>query len=313
MFATEKLQKAQQVNRSFICLGLDLDPKRMPPEHAGSIRGVFDFARRIIEATADQVCAYKPNLAFYENMGPEGFSLLLQLVQRIPERIPIILDGKRNDIGNTAAQYASALYDRYKADWVTINPYMGYDSMRPFLERRDKGSFVLCLTSNAGSKDFQLLNVEGRPLYQVVAERIRYWNKDNNCGLVVGATHPEQLKEIRELAGDMPLLIPGVGAQGGSLEESVVAGTDSFRKPAVINVSRSVLYASIGSDFDKRAREEVVKLNATITRVRYGDRPTEAKNQEAPPPVENAQPAGSDVPPPNPNADRSEPQPPPQP
>lgn len=281
MFALEKLQKAQQANRSLICLGLDLDPKRMPQEYAGSVRGAFDFARRIVESTVDQVCAYKPNLAFFENMGPEGYSLLLQLVQRIPERIPIILDGKRNDIGNTASQYASALYDRYKADWVTINPYMGYDSMRPFMERKDKGSFVLCLTSNAGSKDFQLLNVEGRPLYQVVAERVRYWNKDNNCGLVVGATHPDQLKEIRELAGDMPLLIPGVGAQGGSLEESVMAGTDSFRKMAVINVSRSVLYASTGADFDKRAREEVVKLNAAVTRLRYGDRPAEAKPQEA--------------------------------
>ena len=296
MFALEKLQKAQQANRSFICLGLDLDPKRMPQEFAGSIRGVFDFARRIVEATSDQVCAYKPNLAFYENMGPEGFSLLHQLVQRIPERIPIILDGKRNDIGNTAAQYASALYDRYKADWVTINPYMGYDSMRPFLERKDKGSFVLCLTSNAGSKDFQMLNVEGRPLYQVVAERVSYWNKDNNCGLVVGATHPDQLKEIRELAGEMPLLIPGVGAQGGSLEESVAAGTDNFRKLAVVNVSRSALYASNGADFDKRAREEIVKLNAAVTRLRYGDKTAETKNNIAQPPVQVAKPNGSDTP-----------------
>lgn len=284
MVALEKLQKAQQANRSFICLGLDLDPRKLPQEFAGSTRGMFEFARRIIEATADQVCAYKPNLAFYESLGSEGWSLLQLLVQRIPERVPVILDGKRNDIGNTAAQYATALFDRFKADWVTINPYMGYDSMRPFMERKDKGVFVLCLTSNAGAKDFQMLNVEGQPLYKVVAERVKYWNKDNNCGLVVGATHPDQLKEIRELAGDMPLLIPGVGAQGGSLEESVVAGTDNFRKPAVVNVSRSVLYASSGSDFDQRARQEIIKLNAAVTRLRYGDKSAE---QKATPPAGN--------------------------
>jgi len=280
MFALDKLQKAQQTNRSYICLGLDLDPRKIPQEFSNSVRGMFEFARRIVEATADQVCAYKPNLAFYENLGPEGLSLLQLLVERIPERIPVILDGKRNDIGNTAAQYASALFDRYRADWVTINPYMGYDSMRPFLERKDRGALVLCLTSNAGAKDFQLLNVDGRPLYQVVADRVKYWNKDNNCGLVVGATHPEQLKEIRELAGDMPLLIPGVGAQGGSLEEAVLYGTDDFRKVAVINVGRSVLYASSGSDFDQRARQEVAKLNAVVTTLRYGDKTSDASSQE---------------------------------
>ncbi|MEW5796273.1 MAG: orotidine-5'-phosphate decarboxylase [Candidatus Zixiibacteriota bacterium] len=286
MFALEKLQKAQQANRSFICLGLDLDPKKMPQDFGNSTRGMFEFARRIVEATADQVCAYKPNLAFYEALGADGWSLLNLLVQRIPERIPIILDGKRNDIGNTAAQYASALYDRFRADWVTVNPYMGYDSMRPFMERKDKGVFVLCLTSNAGARDFQMLEVEGRALYKVVAERVRFWNKDNNCGLVVGATHLDQLREIREIAGDMPLLIPGVGAQGGSLDDSIIAGTDNFLKPAVVNVSRSVLYASNATDFDQRARQEIAKLNAAVTRLRYGDKPAEPKGQ---PVVSNSQ------------------------
>ncbi len=287
MIALEKLLKAQQTSHSYVCLGLDLDPKKMPQEFGGTVRGMFDFTRRIIEATADQVCAYKPNLAFFESLGPEGWSLLSQVLQRIPERVPIILDGKRNDIGNTATQYASALYDRYGADWVTINPYMGYDSMKPFMDRRDKGVFVLCLTSNAGARDFQMLEVEGRPLYQVVADRVKYWNKDGNCGLVVGATHIEQLKEVREIAGEMPLLIPGVGAQGGSLEDSITVGTDAFRKPAVINVSRSVLYASSAADFDQRARQEVVRLNATVTRLRYGDKSSESKGEvsAAPPPA----------------------------
>ena len=271
MLPVEKILKAQQANRSFICLGLDLDPKKMPKEHASSPKGMFDFVKAIVDATADQVCAYKPNLAFYEALGSDGFALLQLIVERIPDNIPVIIDGKRNDIGNTATQYASSLFDYLKADWITINPYMGYDSMRPFLERKDKGAFVLCLTSNAGSKDFQLLQVDGRPLYEVVAERVNYWNKDNNCGLVVGATHPSQLGDIRALAGDMPILIPGVGAQGGSLEDAIVAGTDGFRKPAVINVSRSVLYASRGDDFASKARQELARLNAIVTKVRYGD------------------------------------------
>jgi orotidine-5'-phosphate decarboxylase len=272
MIAQKKLQKAQQTNRSFICLGLDLDPKKMPSDYSGNLKGMFEFAQRVIEATADQVCAYKPNLAFYESHGPDGLALLELIVQRIPNHIPVIIDGKRNDIGNTASQYASALFDRYRADWVTINPYMGYDSMRPFLERKDRGAFVLCLTSNAGSKDFQQLQVEGQPLYMVVADRVNYWNKDNNCGLVVGATHPEQLKEIRNRAGDMPLLIPGVGAQGGSLEKAITDSTDNFHKVAVVNVSRSVLYASNGEDFDQRARQELIKLNGIVTQLRYGDK-----------------------------------------
>jgi orotidine-5'-phosphate decarboxylase len=232
---------------------------------------MFDFVQKMIEATKDLVCAYKPNLAFYENMGPEGISLLRIIVERIPDEIPVILDGKRGDISNTAQQYASALYDKLGADWVTLNPYMGYDSMRPFFEYRDKGVFVLCLTSNPGSKDFQLLNVDGKPLYRVVAEKVAYWNKDNNSGLVVGATHPEQLAEIREAAGDMPILIPGVGAQGGALEDAAVAGTAGFTKPGVINVSRSVLYASNGADFAQRAREELQKLNAKIRECRKSE------------------------------------------
>ncbi len=264
MFAMKKLQNIQQKNKSMICVGLDLDIKRMSSEFTSSTKAMFDFAHRIIEATSDKVCAYKPNLAFYENLGSEGMSLLRLIVERIPDDIPVILDGKRGDISNTAAHYANSLFEELGADWVTINPYMGYDSMRPFIEYKEKGVFVLCLTSNAGSKDFQELNVDGKPLYQVVAEKVSYWNKDDNCGLVVGATHPEQLAELRKTAQDMPLLIPGVGAQGGALERAVVDGTDAFRKPAVINVSRSVLYASNGKDFAERARAELEKLNAVV-------------------------------------------------
>ena len=197
MSALEKLQEIQEKNKSLICLGLDLDVKRMPTENGKSIKGMYEFAMKIIEATSDLVCAYKPNMAFYESCGPDGLSLLKSINSRIPKDISIIVDGKRGDIGNTASHYAEALYDIYKADYVTLNPYMGYDTIRPFLEHKDKGVFILCLTSNTGSKDFQLMDVNGKPLYQVVAEKVDYWNKEDNCGLVVGATQPEQLKELR--------------------------------------------------------------------------------------------------------------------
>jgi orotidine-5'-phosphate decarboxylase len=271
MSALRELQKIQAKNNSIICLGLDLDPKRMPPDFSKSTKCMFDFACRIIDATHDLVCAYKPNIAFYESLGIEGLSLLKHIVTRIPNEIPVILDAKRGDVGHTAAHYAEALFGQYKADWVTLNPYMGYDSLRPFLEYKDRGVFILCLTSNTGAKDFQQLPVDGKPLYQVVVEKVLYWNKDQNCGLVVGATLPEKLQEIRELAGDMPLLIPGVGAQGGSLEKAALYGTRNFQKTAVINVSRSVLYASKEADFAQRAREELTKLNNIINSLRTTD------------------------------------------
>jgi len=270
MSALKDLQKIQAENKSIICLGLDLDPRRMPGEYAKTVKGMFEFAVRIIDATKDLVCAYKPNLAFYESIGAEGWSLLRLLVGRIPDSIPVIADCKRGDIGNTAAHYADAMFKQLKASWVTLNPYMGYDSLRPFIEHKDKGVFILCLTSNPGSKDFQILNVGDKPLYQVVAEKVAYWNKERNCGLVVGATNPEQLRQLRDLAGDMPLLIPGVGAQGGSLEEAATFGTADFTKTAVINVSRSVLYASKGDDFAERARAELEKLNRVVDSVRSG-------------------------------------------
>ncbi len=282
MYALRELQKIQSDNKSIICLGLDLDPKRMPAEHAKTIKGMFDFAVRIIEATKDRVCAYKPNLAFYESLGSEGLSLLKLIVDRIGDKVPVILDGKRGDIGNTASHYAEAMFKQLNATWVTLNPYMGYDSLRPFIEHKDKGVFILCLTSNPGSKDFQILETGGKPLYRIVAEKVDYWNKDRNCGLVVGATNPEQLKVIREVAGDMPLLIPGVGAQGGSLEKAAVYGTANFTKTALINVSRSVLYASKGADFAERAREELGRLNRIVDSVRDGGLNSNKINQGTP-------------------------------
>ena len=285
MFALKELQKIQAKNKSIICLGLDLDPRRMPAEHSKSVKGMFEFAVSVIEATKDKVCAYKPNLAFYESLGPEGLSLLKLIIERIGDSVPVILDGKRGDIGNTASHYAEAMFKQMNASWVTLNPYMGYDSLRPFIEYKEKGVFILCLTSNPGSKDLQILKVDGKPLYQIVAEKVAYWNKDDNCGLVVGATNPEQLKELRAVTGNMPLLIPGVGAQGGSLEKAAAYGTDNFTKTALINVSRSVLYASKGSDFAERARAELGRLNQIVDSVRGGISDQPADTQTPTPPA----------------------------
>ncbi|MCP4570515.1 MAG: orotidine-5'-phosphate decarboxylase [FCB group bacterium] len=271
MSAIKKLQQNMESHNSLLCVGLDVDPKRMPKCCGDTIKGMCRFAIRIIEATSDIVAAYKPNMGFFEALGPDGLSLLKLICQRIPKETTIILDGKRGDIGHTGDFYAKAIFEIYGADWTTVNPYMGYDSVRPFLEYKDKGAFVLCLTSNPGARDFQQQDVYNHPLYHHVARKASSWNKDNNCGLVVGATYPDQMTKIREAADEMPILIPGVGAQGGDLEKAVMGGTDGFKKPAIINVSRSVLYASAEDDFDLAARAVVEKLNGQINSLRKPD------------------------------------------
>lgn len=279
MSAIEKLHKAQQKNRSMICVGLDLDSKRMPNEYSNSIKGYFDFAKKIIDATSDLVCAYKPNLAFFEHHGAEGISLLKLIVDRIPEHIPVILDAKRGDIGNTAEHYAHALQEHLGADWVTLSPYMGYDSIKPFVESEEKGAFVLCLTSNESSSDFQQLQIGNDKLYEIVAKKVAGWNQKENLGLVVGATHPEQLAGLRQIAPGVPFLIPGVGAQGGSLERAAVDGSEAFTQPALINVSRSVLYASRDDSFAEKAHNEVRRLNSEIQKLRDKTRDGQQEEQ----------------------------------
>jgi orotidine-5'-phosphate decarboxylase len=210
-------------------------------------------------------------------MGSEGLSLLKTICDRIPPEVTLILDAKRADIGNTSAQYAAALYKNFKADWVTVNPYMGHDSLRPFLDYRDRGVFVLCLTSNPGSADFQMLDCGGQPLYMRVCEKARQWNTNNNVGLVVGATHPDQLAQIRNSADEMPLLIPGIGAQGGALERAVIDGSANFTRPALLNVSRSVLYASDGEDFAEKARASAENTLKQINALRPTNRDDSAE------------------------------------
>ena len=258
-----RLLNASRRNRSLLCVGLDPDPSKLP------VKDIFEFNKAIIDATADLVCCYKPNLAFYEALGIRGLQALKKTVNYIPRDIPVIGDAKRGDIGNTAAAYAKALFGYYKFDAVTVNPYMGYDSVKPFLDYRDKGIFVVCRTSNSSASDFQdLVDNFGMKFYQTVALRAGDWNKGGNVGLVVGATYPEELKEIRKLCPGMPLLIPGIGAQGGDLELSVRYGVDAAKEMAIIVAARQVLYASKGPDYAQAARKAASELRDAINRYR---------------------------------------------
>jgi orotidine-5'-phosphate decarboxylase len=263
----EKLQKATIKNQSLVCVGLDPDPKQMPDRI-----GVYDFNKAIIDATSDLVCAYKPNLAFYEALGVEGMDALKRTVKSIPPEIPVIADGKRGDIGNTSKAYASALFDILGFDAATVNPYLGYDSVAPFIQYQDKGIFILCRTSNAGASDFQSLicmyQNRTRPLYEVVAAKAEDWNKAGNIGLVVGATYPEELKLIREQHPKMPFLIPGVGAQGGDVALTIKYGVSPSGGRTIINSSRQIIYASRGSSFAEAARKATLTLRDEINRHR---------------------------------------------
>ena len=249
----DQLDRAALKNKSLLCVGLDIDLSRIPQKFLNSEDPIFLFNREIVEATRDYVCAYKPNMAFYEMYGIYGLSALIKTVDFIHDvGLPVILDAKRGDVGHSSAAYAKAMFEVFKADATTVNPYLGHDSIRPFIDYSEKGVFVLCLTSNIGFKDFQVTGTE-EPLYKSVARHVKEWNHYGNCGLVVGATKPEQLKEINELVPDMPLLIPGIGAQGGDLEASVKFGG----KRAILCSSRSILYASNPKAEAKKLRDEI--------------------------------------------------------
>ncbi len=260
----EKLTQAMQRNKSLLCVGLDPDPERMPDEVS-----VFEFNREIIEATADLVCAYKLNFAFYEVLGDEGLDALKRTIRHIPDDIPVIGDAKRGDIGSTAKAYAKAIFTNFNFDATTVNPYLGFDSIEPFIQYRDRGVFILCRTSNTGATDFQGLFAEvedggNRPLFEIVALKASQWNVHGNIGLVVGATYPEELRLIRSNHPNMPLLIPGIGAQGGDLALTVRYGVDSKGENAIINSSRQIIYASQGKDFAQAARRVATGLRDQI-------------------------------------------------
>jgi orotidine-5'-phosphate decarboxylase len=271
----EKLLIASRQQNSLLCVGLDPEQGRFP----GALRvmpiekAVIHFCRAVIEATAPFACAFKPNIAFFEVLGPSGMRVFQEVLSAIPTHIPVIVDAKRGDLDNTARNYASTIFDIYGCDAVTVNPYLGYDSVAPFLAYREKGIILLCRTSNPSARDFQDLLVQDkdgqlRPLYEVVAWRVQTWNEAGNCGLVVGATYPQELQTIRSICPTMPLLVPGVGAQGGDLAASVRAGVDKHGERAMLAVSRSILYAGNGPDFATLAGQEAQRLRNLINEAR---------------------------------------------
>ena len=258
---TQQLQSAWASQGSMLCVGFDPDPKRLPLELLGKPESIYEFCREIADATADLVCAFKPQFAYFASQRAEAQleKLIRHLKDKYPH-IPVILDSKRGDIGSTADHYALEAFERYGADAITVNPYMGYDTLEPYLKHTGKGVIVLCRTSNPGGSDLQFLNIapNGVPLYLHVAKlAAQQWNSSGQIGLVVGATFPEEIAKVRSIVGDMPLLIPGIGAQGGDIDATVSAGkiTGKPGTGMIINSSRAILYASTGADFAQAARK----------------------------------------------------------
>jgi len=255
----QQLQSAWASQGSMLCVGFDPDPKRLPPSLQGKPEGIFEFCREIADATADLVCAFKPQFAYFASQRAEAQleKLISHLKDKYPH-IPVILDSKRGDIGSTADHYALEAFERYGADAVTVNPYMGFDTIEPYLKHAGKGVIVLCRTSNPGGSDLQFLNVgSGEPLFLHVAKlAAQKWNSSGQISLVVGATFPEEIAKVRAIFGDMPLLIPGIGAQGGDIDTTVNAGRIAGAPGTgmIINSSRAILYASSGADFAQAAR-----------------------------------------------------------
>ena len=241
-FNNRLLDKCNQTNNR-LCIGLDIDPDKLP-SHVSDLSSVEDFTKEIIDSTIDFCPVYKPNFAFYERFGSKGFALLENIVAHIGNRAITIADAKRGDIGNTSKHYAHSIFNQFGFDSVTIAPYMGSDAITPFIEDETKGVFVLCLTSNNSAKDFQFITENNNQLYETVADKTKSLNKNNNLGLVVGATNKEQMSALRE-KNSLPWLIPGIGAQGGDLETSIRVGNQNG--VGIVNVSRSVIYAGNGS------------------------------------------------------------------
>lgn len=257
----QQLQSAWASQGSMLCVGFDPDPLRLPESLQGKPEGIFEFCREIADATADVVCAFKPQFAYFASQRAEAQleKLIRHLKDQYPH-IPVILDSKRGDIGSTADHYALEAFERYGADAVTVNPYMGFDTIEPYLKHQGKGVIVLCRTSNPGGSDLQFLNISppGEPLYLHLAKlAATQWNGSGQIGLVVGATFPEEISKVRAVVGDMPLLIPGIGAQGGDIEATVKAGSVPGKPGTgmIINSSRAILYASSGNDFAQAARK----------------------------------------------------------
>jgi orotidine-5'-phosphate decarboxylase len=264
------LESAWRRNNSLLCAGLDPDLAKLPAHLHGKPDATFEFCKAIVDATADAVCCFKPQIAYFAAQRAE--SQLEKLIAHIHEAhpgIPVILDAKRGDIGSTAEQYAKEAFDRYGADAVTVNPFMGRDSVEPYLAYPDRGVILLCRTSNPGGSDLQFLDVGGEKVYERVARLVATeWNNSGQCALVVGATFPAEIARVRDIVGDMPLLVPGIGAQGGDIEATLKAGKTKNGTGLMINSSRAILYAGKGTDFAEAARKAALQTRDDINRWR---------------------------------------------
>ena len=270
----DRLNAAIARNDSLLCVGLDPDVAKFPEAIKDRPDSIFAFCKAIIDATADMACAFKPQIAYFAALGAEDqLQAICNYLRETYPHIPLVLDAKRGDIGATAEQYAREAYERYRADAVTVNPYMGFDSVEPYLEWKDRGVIVLCRTSNPGGSDLQFLQVDGKPLYQHVAQLVsQKWNRNGQCGLVVGATFPKEIAEVRTIVGDMPLLVPGIGAQGGDIEATVHAGQTANGGGMMINSSRAILYAKPqgSEDFAQAAARVARETRDAINQYRNG-------------------------------------------
>jgi orotidine-5'-phosphate decarboxylase len=270
----EKLSAAWSANNSLLCVGLDPDIAKFPSHLQQQPDAIFTFCKEIIDATAATACAFKPQIAYFSALRAEDqLEAICEYLRTNYPHIPIVMDAKRGDIGATAEQYAREAFERYGADAVTVSPYMGFDSVAPYLEWKDRGAIVLCRTSNAGGSDLQFLKVDGVPLYQHVARLVAdKWNTNGQCGLVVGATFPQELAQVRSIIGDMPLLVPGIGAQGGDIQATVNAGKTANGMGMMINSSRAILYAkpdqASGENFAQAARRVAEETRDAINRFR---------------------------------------------
>ena len=271
----QQLRSAWTSSDSLLCVGLDPDIARMPAQFRGQPDGIFAFCKAIVDSTADLVCAFKPQIAYFAALRAEDqLEALCRHVRTAYPHVPLILDAKRGDIGATAEQYAREAFERYDANAVTVNPYMGSDSVAPYLERTDRGTIVLCRTSNPGGSELQFLDAGGMPVYlhvaRLVAER---WNSRGQCALVVGATFPQELARVREVVGEMPLLVPGIGAQGGDIAATVAAGQSADGAGMMINSSRAILYATPRADLQENfalaARRVAIETRDAINACRH--------------------------------------------
>lgn len=269
----DQLSAAWAANDSMLCIGLDPDVSRLPQHFQGKPDAIFQFCKVIVDETADLACAFKPQIAYFSSARAEDqLEELCHYIRKTYPAIPLILDAKRGDIGATAEQYAREAFERYGANAVTVNPYMGFDSVAPYLEWADRGTVVLCRTSNPGGSDLQFLDAGGTPVYLHVASLVaEHWNTNGQCALVVGATFPQELAKVRERVGSMPLLVPGIGAQGGDVQATVLAGQTLAGTGMMINSSRAILYAAPKTDenFGEAARRMALETRDAINRHRH--------------------------------------------